>query len=84
MEVIETAYDEIVDLFARGSSPRDIIQFHPSDKAQARARFLLDRNQRGELTADEAAELERLGQLEHVMQLVKARARVFANANDAG
>jgi hypothetical protein len=32
----------------------------------------------GQLTADQAAELERLGELEHLMQLVKARARIYA------
>jgi len=78
MQVAERAYDEMIDLFARGSSPRDIVQFHPSRVAQERARYLLDRNKAGRLTAEEAAELERLGELEHFMQLVKARARVYA------
>ena len=76
MATIEKAYDEIVELFARGSSPGEILRFHPSRAAQQRARYLLDRSKTGELTNDEAAELERLGQLEHLMQLVKARAHL--------
>ena len=80
MEVAEKAYDEIVDMFARGTSPREIIQFHPSTATQDRARYLLERNTAGEITEKEAAELDRLGQLEHMMQLVKARARTFADA----
>lgn len=80
MQVAEKAYDEMVDLFARGSNPREILQFRPSPGAQERARYLLQRNKSGELTADEAAELERLGELEHMMQLVKARARAYADA----
>ena len=80
MQVAEKAYDEMIELFARGSSPRDIVQFHPSRVAQERARYLLDRNKAGRLTAEETAELERLGELEHFMQLVKARARVYAEA----
>jgi hypothetical protein len=37
----------------------------------------LERNASGELSKDEAAELERFGDLEHLMQLVKARAQVY-------
>jgi hypothetical protein len=80
MEVAEKAYEEIVDLFARGSSSREIIRFHPSPAAQERARYLLGRSKNGEITEEEAAELDRLGQLEHMMQLVKARARTYADA----
>lgn len=80
MEVTGKAYDEIVDLLARGSSSREIAGFHPSPAVQDRARYLLQRNKSGEITEDEAAELERFGQLEHLMQLVKARARTYADA----
>jgi hypothetical protein len=80
MEVAEKAYAEIVDLFARGSSSSEIIRFHPSPAAQDRARYLLGRNKSGEITEQEAAELDRLGQLEHMMQLVKAHARTYADA----
>lgn len=77
MSTAEKAYNEIVDLFARGSSSSEIISFHPSGEAQQRARNLLDRNKSGEITEAEAAELQRLGELEHIMQLVKARARRY-------
>ncbi len=40
-------------------------------------RDLLERNAAAELTEEEAAELERFGQLEHLMQLVKARAQEY-------
>jgi hypothetical protein len=80
MQVAEKAYDEMIDLFARGSSPREIVHFHPSRTAQERATYLLDRNKTDELTAEEAAELERLGELEHFMQLVKTRARLYAES----
>ena len=80
MAMLSDAYDEIVDLFARGSSPREIVKFRPSRAAQQRARYLLDHNRAGELTEDEAAELERWGQLEHLVQLVKARARLHVES----
>jgi len=54
-----------------------VLAFHPSEETQDRMRFLLGRNAANELTADEAAELERFGELEHFMQLVKARAQQY-------
>ncbi len=68
-------YDEILNFFAQGPSPQDVMSFHPSPKAQERARYLLDRNETGELTAEEASELDQLVELEHLMQMVKAKAQ---------
>ena len=76
MSVPQKSYDEIVDLFVRTSSA-EVLAFRPSVESQARVRYLLERNHDGELTPDEAAELERFGELEHLMQLVKARAQAF-------
>ena len=71
------AYDELVELFARGTTPEGVLAFHPSPESVERVRYLLARNESGEMTEDEAAELQRLGELEHLMQLVKARARRY-------
>jgi len=71
------SYDEIIDFLARGASSAEVLAFRPSEETQDRVRFLLDRNAADELTEDEAAELEVLGELEHVMQLVKVRAREY-------
>jgi hypothetical protein len=79
MQVADRAYDELIDFFARGSSPGDVVDFRPSAHTQERASYLLARNRSGEITADEAGELERFGQLEQFMQLVKARARLITN-----
>ncbi len=62
MQTVEKAYDEIVDFLARGSTPAEIVRFRPSGATQDRTRYLLDRNKTGELTDDEADELDRLGQ----------------------
>ena len=59
------------------SLPLKILQFYPSPQSQARVRYLLGRLKSSEITSDESAELERLGQLEHMMQLIEARARTF-------
>ena|SRR5215217_1588301 len=71
------SYDEIVDLFARGASSAEVLAFRPSQKTQQRVRDLLERNAANELTEAEAVELERFGELEHLMQLVKARAQEY-------
>ena len=71
------SYDEIVDLFARGASSVEVLAFRPSPETQERVRDLLERNAADELTDDEAAELERFGELEHLMQLVKALAEEY-------
>ncbi len=44
MQVAEKAYDDIVDLFARGAPADEILNFRPSRKSQNRARVLLARS----------------------------------------
>src|SRR5689334_18157114 len=71
------SYDEIVDLFARGASPAEILAFRLSDEMQGRVRELLERNSADELTEAEAAELECYGEVEHFMQLIRIKAREY-------
>jgi hypothetical protein len=54
-----------------------VLAFCPSHETQERVRDLLERNAAAELREEEAAELERFGELEHLMQLVKARAQEY-------
>jgi len=68
------SFDEIIDFFAHGPSPAAVL---PSDETQERVRYLLDRNAADELTGEEAQELECFGEIEHFVQLVKARARAY-------
>ena len=70
-------YDEVIDLFARGASSAEVLAFRPSEEMQERVRDLLERSAADELTEEEAAELERYGELEHIMQLIKARAQEY-------
>ncbi|MGH9838512.1 MAG: hypothetical protein ACREEM_06995 [Blastocatellia bacterium] len=79
MEAARKSYDEIVDLFARGTSSAQIIAFRPSQETQERVRYLLARHKADELTGQEAKELDRFGELERLMQLVKARALLYAH-----
>jgi len=81
MSVPRRSYDEIVDLFARTSSA-EILAFRPSTESQARVNYLLEKNKEGDLTDDESEELERFGELEHLMQLVKARAQAYLGSHE--
>lgn len=74
LEVERRAYDEIIDLFARGATSADVLAFRPSEDAKERVRYLLARSGTGNLSEEEAAELGRFGELDQLMQLVKARA----------
>jgi hypothetical protein len=78
MGAVKRSYDEIIDVFARGGGAGTVLAFRPSAEAQARVRDLLERSKAGTLTDDEQAELDRFGELERLMQLVKARARRFS------
>ena len=72
------AYDEVVDLIARGTSPDRVIAFRPSEAAKARVADLISREKDGGLSLDETAELNHYMELEHLMRLAKARARDYA------
>jgi len=68
-------YEELVDFLAREVSPQAAIDFRPSSAVQARVEELLSANGRGELSRDEQRELEQFQMLEHVLRLLKAKAR---------
>jgi hypothetical protein len=74
----QKSYDEIVDLFARGGGAGAVLAFRPSTEVKARVQELLARGKQGSLSEEERAELDRFGELEHLMQLVKVRARRLA------
>jgi hypothetical protein len=69
------AYAEVLDFLLTRPTPQDIIAFRVSPAAQARLRALLDKNREDELNAAEAVELDLYEQLEHLMLLLKAKAR---------
>lgn len=77
MEAAQKSYNEIIDLFARGTTSAQIVAFRPSAASQKRVQELLTRSKSVALTPEEKAELERFGELEHQMQLVKARAHLY-------
>ena len=71
---VQTA-SEIIEFLAKGPSPNEVLAYHVSDRAQARLRRLLAINEAGLASEEEQAELDEIGQIEHVIILLKARAQ---------
>ena len=69
------AYEELVDFIADGIDPDRIIAFQPSAGVRDRLADLIEREKTGSLSPEEASELNHYLQIEHLMRLVKARAR---------
>lgn len=72
--ILTTAYDEIIDFIAAGTSPEKVIAFRPSEKMQTRVSSLLFKEKNGTLSSDEKAELDNCMVIEHLMRMAKARA----------
>jgi len=66
---------EIIDFLSTGPSPSEVATYTVSERAQQRLRRLLALNEAGMLSSEEQAELDEIGQIEHIMTLLKAQAR---------
>ncbi len=69
------AYHEIIDFIAGGTTPAEVINFHPSVDAQRRVEDLLKKEQEQQTTPEEKAELDHFMELEHILRMAKAKAR---------
>lgn len=77
MKVSEPVYMELVDFVAGGSTPEDVANFRPSAEIQQRVTELMERERESQLTEDETAELNSFVELEHILRLAKAKARLI-------
>ena len=68
-------YEEIVELIAAGPSISNLANFKASPEASDRVELLIHKEKTDGLTPEEKLELDDFMQLEHLMRLVKARAR---------
>ncbi|PWU13209.1 MAG: hypothetical protein C5B50_19820 [Verrucomicrobia bacterium] len=71
---------EVVSFLAHGPQPSEIIAFHPSERVAARASELRHKNQEGKLTPAEEAEMDDLAEIDKLISLLKAEARIHTNA----
>lgn len=67
-------YEELVQFIA-SLSPREVIDFKPSQPARQRVWDLIERQKASPLPADEQSELDHYLEVEHLMRLAKAHAR---------
>ncbi|NIO82889.1 MAG: hypothetical protein GTN68_20275 [Candidatus Aminicenantes bacterium] len=68
----ETA-SEIIRYLSTNPSPQEVLDYHTSDRAQARLRRLLALNEAGVLGEMEQLELDELQQIEHIMIMLKTQ-----------
>ena len=66
-------FDELA-YFLASLSPKKVLTYRASPKAQERVNFLIDKNKKSGLSAAENEEMERYMVLEHIIQLAKAKA----------
>ena len=67
-------YEELVQFIA-SLSPREVVDFKPSEPARQRVWELIERQKASPLPAEEKTELDHYLEIEHLMRLAKARAR---------
>ncbi len=67
-------YEELVQFIA-ALSPREVVDFKPSEPARQRVWDLIERQKTGTLPAEDKSELDHYLEIEHLMRLAKARAR---------
>jgi hypothetical protein len=77
MSASNPIYLELVDFVAGGTTPQDVVNFRPSAAAQRRVQDLIEREREARLTPEEAAELGHFLELEHILRMAKAKARLI-------
>jgi len=69
-----SAYEEFVEFITSSPTLEQITEFRLSEDAETRISDLLDANRNGNLSLDEAEELDDYLRLEHIMRKAKIRA----------
>jgi hypothetical protein len=72
---LSTLFDEILDFLASTPTPEQIIAFKPSPELDQRLHDLLDRNTNNTLVAEERAELDEFMRMNHLLKMLKIKAR---------
>lgn len=81
-ELVYPALKEVIDFLLSQPTPEQIIAFKVSPFVQARLEELLDKNREDELIVNEVAELDAYEQVNHLLVLLKARARLILSSNN--
>jgi hypothetical protein len=78
------AYTEVIDFIASGVTPQSLLAFRPSAAAQSRVETLIAQDKEGALSTEEQQELADTLQLEHLIILAKAQARLKLSGDAGG
>jgi hypothetical protein len=69
-------FDEITDFLLSAPAPQQIIAFKPSKELDDRLHELLEKNGQERLTQEERVELDTFLQVDHLLTILKAKARL--------
>jgi hypothetical protein len=76
----KTIKDIVTDFLGSGPSLAEIAAYRLPDEYQQRAHDLLQTNRERKLSDEEQAEMEEFRQIDHLLTLVKAKARLHLKA----
>jgi len=76
----KTITDIVTDFLGSAPSLEEIAAYRLPTDLQSRAHDLLEKNRKGSLSDSERAEMEEFRQLDHLLTLVKAKARLKLKA----
>jgi hypothetical protein len=69
-------FDHFIDFLVEKASPQEILAFRIPEADAQRAMDLLDKQDAGDLTAEEASEMDQMQQIDRLISILKARAVV--------
>jgi len=76
----KTLKDVVTDFLGSAPTLEEIAAYRLPEELQMRAHELLEKNRSGSLTDEERAEMEEFRQIDHLLTLVKAKARLKLKA----
>jgi hypothetical protein len=72
----KTVKEVVTDFLGSAPSLEELAAYRLPDELQERAHQLLEKNRTGTLSSEERAEMEDFRQLDHLLVLIKAKARL--------
>ena len=72
----DTLFEEITDFLASAPTKEQIVAFAPSEMLDQRLHELLEKNGLGEITPSEREELDEFLRMNHLLKMIKLKARL--------
>jgi hypothetical protein len=73
--VRSTIFDEVLDFLASAPTVEQILAFQPSEAIAERSHYLMEQNRSDRITSEERAELDEFLRINHMVNMLKAKAR---------